>query len=151
MEPLPAKLATKIQQGLFVELHEFLPKPMIEASKAREDLACTCCYNQLAAQQRTTCSVRDIFTWMICYNWYVAAMATRRPNRVPSMLAAPSFPGATHLQAAPGKEAFTDAFGSLGCGGMWQNKWFQFQWSPTWVGTNVTTKELTSMVLAAIL
>ena len=27
-----------------------------------------------------------MFTWMICYNRYVAAVATLRPNRVPSIL-----------------------------------------------------------------
>ena len=86
-EPLPAKLAMKIQQGQFVELHEFLPKPMMEASKAREDSACTCCHNRPAAQQRSTRSVGDIFTWVICYNRYVAAVAALRPSRVASMLA----------------------------------------------------------------
>ena len=85
-EPLPAKLATNFQQGLFVELHEFLPKPMMEASKAREDSACTCCHNRPAAQ-RSTRSVGDIFTWVICYNRYVAAVAALRPSRVASMLA----------------------------------------------------------------
>ena len=78
-------MATKIQQGLFVELHWFLSKPM-EVFKAWEDSACMCYYNWPAAQQRTTCSVRDIFTWIICYNRYVAAVATLRSNRVPSML-----------------------------------------------------------------
>ena len=59
---------------------------MMEASKAWEDSACTCCYNHPAAQHCTTRSVEDIFTWMIGYNRYVAAVATLRPNRVPSML-----------------------------------------------------------------
>ena len=38
-----------------------------------------------------------------------------------------------------------------GCGGMWQNEWFQFQWSTSWASTNITAKELTTIVLAAIL
>ena len=86
-EPLPAKLATKIQQGLFMELHEFLPKPMMETSKARVDLACMCCHNRPAAQQRSTRSIGNIFTRVIGYNRYVAAVATLRPSRVASLLA----------------------------------------------------------------
>ena len=42
-------------------------------------------------------------------------------------------------------------YGSWGCEGMWRNKRFQFQWSPTWVGTNIKAKELNPIVLAAIL
>ena len=30
-EPLPVKLVTEIQKGQFVELHEFLSQPMMEA------------------------------------------------------------------------------------------------------------------------
>ena len=55
------------------------------------------------------------------------------------------------LQAAPDEDVFTDASGSWGCDGMWRNEWFQFQWAPSWASTNITAKELTPIVLAAIL
>ena len=54
------------------------------------------------------------------------------------------------LQASPDVTVYTDASGTLGCGGLWQ-EWFQLPWYPTWEGVNITAKELTPIIMAATL
>ena len=63
------------------ELHEFLPKPL----NPKFGVACHCCHNQF--QHRTTRTVADVFTWILCYNWYMVAMASVKSKLIPGMLA----------------------------------------------------------------
>ena len=93
-EPLPPKLAQKIRDDHFVEVHEFLPKPLLDAASPRSVHSCACCHN--SPQVRATRTVGDLWTWQLCFNRYVAAVAGVCPNRVPGMLAHAN----TVLQAA---------------------------------------------------
>ena len=85
-ELLPAKLVAKITASQFMELHEFLPKPLLEAAQPRSTNSCTCCQasNTPPQAQKT---IADIFTWLLCYHRYAAAVASIAPQRVPGMLA----------------------------------------------------------------
>ena len=44
------------------------------------------------------------------------------------------------LYSTPEVTVFTDASGSWGCGGLWDQHWFQLPWSPEWSNTNITAK-----------
>lgn len=52
-KPLPKKLVEKIQKGEFVELHEFLPKLMLEATKLQDEHPCNCCQNRSQSTHHT--------------------------------------------------------------------------------------------------
>ncbi len=49
---------------------------------------------------------------------------------------------------APDVTIFTDASGSWGCGGHWEDKWFQCQWSEDWRDKGISVKEMLPVVLA---
>ena len=52
---------------------------------------------------------------------------------------------------SPGPEVVSDASGSWGCGAFLSHsrKWFQIPWPPNWLKTNIATKELLPVVVAA--
>jgi hypothetical protein len=51
----------------------------------------------------------------------------------------------------PGVELTTDASGSWGCGAIWNNQWFQFQWPNSEIaGRHITYNELLPIVLAVL-
>ncbi len=51
----------------------------------------------------------------------------------------------------PDVTIFTDASGSWGCGGHWEDKWFQCQWTKDWEGEGISVKEMLPVVLACAL
>ena len=67
---------------------------MLDAATAKSEQACSCCPG--ASASRTTKTVGDIWTWQLCFNRYVAAVAAIHPKHVPGMLAHAN----TVLQAA---------------------------------------------------
>ena len=52
------------------------------------------------------------------------------------------------FQAPPDAHVYTDAAGSWGYGGCWEEKWFHNQWITTWQSQNIATKELLPIVVA---
>ena len=46
------------------------------------------------------------------------------------------------------RHVFSDASGSFGCGAVWGDHWFQFQWPGGWGGRNITLKEILPVVFA---
>jgi hypothetical protein len=78
--PVPAKLASKIRRGEFVDMGELLPEfwggAREEDGEARRE--------QKARRSR---KVTDIFTWIQCYGTYVAVRATGAPEMIPEMMA----------------------------------------------------------------
>jgi hypothetical protein len=73
-EPLPPKLAQKIREGQFVELHEFLPKSLLDAATTRTEHSCLCGHSNTLPRPMKT--IKDIWSWHLCYNRYVAAVST---------------------------------------------------------------------------
>ena len=51
----------------------------------------------------------------------------------------------------PDLHVFSDASGGWGCGGVWEKRWFQLQWPPSWLEENMAVKELVPIVAAAAL
>jgi hypothetical protein len=68
---------------------------------------------------------------------------------------APQWNGQCFLAPAilmqPSSTVTSDASGTWGCGGIYQEQWFQFTWSKDWHPVHITAKELVPIVLAAIL
>ena len=44
---------------------------------------------------------------------------------------------------------YSDASGSWGCGAVWGSYWFQLEWAGLLLGSHISTKELTPVVIAA--
>ena len=51
------------------------------------------------------------------------------------------------VQVQPQIRVFTDASG-WGCGGHWDNEWFQFKWSEAWSKKSIALRELVPVVMA---
>ena len=54
----------------------------------------------------------------------------------------------THYTVPWEVELYTDASGSWGCGGIWNNSWFSCAWNNEWSGVGIAAKELLPVVLA---
>lgn len=51
------------------------------------------------------------------------------------------------VQVQPQIRVLTDASG-WGCGGHWDNEWFQFKWSEAWSKKSIALRELVPVVMA---
>ena len=55
-------------------------------------------------------------------------------------------------QHSPAFEIWSDASGGWGCGAVWEDQWFQVQWSewPGFVGASIAAKELLPIITVAV-
>ena len=76
--PVPAKLATKIRRGEFIDMGELLPEfwSAQDDGEARKE-----------SKQRRSRKVTDMFTWLQCYASYVAVRVLEDPRMAPELLA----------------------------------------------------------------
>ena len=78
--PVPAKLATKIRSGEFVDMGELLPEfwaaPQEEKSEGKR-----------LHRDRRSRKVTDIFTWLQCFGAYVTVRAVPAPHLIPELMA----------------------------------------------------------------
>ena len=72
----------------FVQLHWFLPAPLLQATFPTEECPrshCHCAPN--STSKRSMKTVDDIFTWVLCFNRYIAALCSFHPMMLPQMTA----------------------------------------------------------------
>ena len=87
-EPLPLKLVQSLREMSFVQLHWFLPAPLLQATFPTEECPhshCHCAPN--STSKRSMKTVDDIFTWVLCFNRYIAALCSFHPMMLPQMTA----------------------------------------------------------------
>lgn len=93
---LPTKLVEKAWALQYIDMEEFLPAPrsirMAEQAKLTPTLqeSLVGAFSQFQAlqqQQRHQRRVLDVFTWTRCFTLYLAVMAKKRIEMVPSMVA----------------------------------------------------------------
>ena len=77
LPPIPAKIATRILNGEFVDMVDLLP----EAWSVRKG-------DESAGKKgaKTKKKSEDIHIWLQCYAVYVGVMATKHPERVPELM-----------------------------------------------------------------
>ena len=77
LPPVPTRLVTKIRQGEFVELHEFLPECLAESDRSGKPVS------RAKAKKR----LDDLDVWLQCFALYVAVLAPTKPALVPDLMA----------------------------------------------------------------
>ena len=71
-----------------MELHEFLPAPLLQEMRATDSgHPCGCCQSRLHLERRQTKTVGDIFTWLLCFHRFVAAAYTFHPGKLTQFMA----------------------------------------------------------------
>ena len=70
----------------FVELHEFLPAPLLRAAVADTATDCKCCVAK-DKEKRSPKTVADIYTWLLCFHRFTAAASSIHPGKVGQFLA----------------------------------------------------------------
>lgn len=85
-EILPARLQQSLREFKFVELHWFLLTPLLQSVMLKEegDNPHCCCRSPHEKHRRKT--VEDIFTWLLCFNRYTAALCKLYPGMLPHMM-----------------------------------------------------------------
>ena len=85
-EPLSERLVKLIRTLDFVELHEFLPAPLLRAAVADTATDCKCCVAK-DKEKRSPKTVADIYTWLLCFHRFTAAASSIHPGKVGQFLA----------------------------------------------------------------
>ena len=114
-EPLSSKVMQQLQTLEFVELHEFLPAPLLRALEGMDPSSCpshSCCNSVLGDwQKRRTKTVGDVFTWMLCFHRFTAAASTYHPHKVGQFMAYANIVVRVHLEfEGDGWRAYDCAF-----------------------------------------
>ena len=87
-EPLSPRVLQLLKSLEFIELHEFLPAPLLRELRATDTKTpCGCCHSHHVLGKRPTKTVGDVFTWMLCFHRFVAAASTFHPGKVSQFLA----------------------------------------------------------------
>ena len=87
-EPISARILQLLRGLEFVELHEFLPAPLLrELRSADSSQPCGCCQSRLHLEKRQTKTVGDIFTWLLCFHRFVAAASSFHPGKLSQFMA----------------------------------------------------------------
>ena len=116
-EPLSSKVLQQLQTLEFVELHEFLPAPLLRALESTDKNPSTCqlhsCCNPLMGewQKRRTKTVGDVFTWILCFHRFVAAASIYHPHKIDQFMAYANTVVRAHLEfEGDGWRAYDRAF-----------------------------------------
>ena len=72
-EPLLARLQQCLREFKLVELHWFLPAPLLHSILLKEESENQHCYCHPPTEKRRQKTVADAFTWLLCFNCYVGA------------------------------------------------------------------------------
>ena len=89
-EPLSTWVIQQLRLLEFVELHEFLPAPLLRAmGSTGMGNSCACCHanHPLPSEKRTMKTVGDIFTWLLCFHRFAAAASSFHPGKVSQFMA----------------------------------------------------------------
>ena len=88
-EPLLAKLLQALHSLDFVELHEFLPAPLLRAAIGTPTscVGCHSCHYTHTTAAKQIKTVGDIYTWMMCFHRFTAAPLAFHPAKASQFLA----------------------------------------------------------------
>ena len=78
MPPIPAKLAKRIQEGLFVEIVELMPDYLRGPNPSDED--------QLKNSKPKNWEITNIVDWIQCFSLYIAVVCRSQPQRIADLL-----------------------------------------------------------------
>ena len=98
-ELLPSRLLQCVRDFTFVELHWFLPAPLMQTALQQDDCNhphCHCSNHSHSRRSRRT--VDDIFTWLLCFHRYAAALCSFHPRMLPELMAYANTILQAHLQ-----------------------------------------------------
>ena len=85
-EPISPRVVQLIKSLEFVELHEFLPAPLLRALATTPTTSCGCC-SSLHQDKHPSKTVGDIFTWLMCYHRFVALASSFHPGKLGQFMA----------------------------------------------------------------
>ena len=113
-EPLSTCVIQLLRSLEFVELHEFLPAPLLRAMGGTGiGGSCSCCHanHPLLSDKHSTKTVGDIFTWLLCFHRFAAAASTFHPGKVSQFMAYANTILQAHLEfEGDGWRAYDRAF-----------------------------------------
>ena len=111
-KPISPQVAQLIKTLEFVELHEFLPTPLIWALATTLSTLCGCCStHQHNQDKRPLNTVGDIFTCMMCFYRFVALAVVFHPEKFGQFMAHTNMILQTHLKfEGNGLRAYDCAF-----------------------------------------
>ena len=78
MPPIPAKLAKRIQEGLFVEMVELMPDYLRSPNPSDED--------QFKNTKPKNWEITNIVDWIQCFSLYIAVVCRSQPQRIADLL-----------------------------------------------------------------
>jgi len=78
LPPVPTKLVTKAQNGLFIEMADLLPEKLISAKYYTE--------GNTDSLKRTHHEIANIVEWMQCFGVYIAIIYQKEPKRTTDLL-----------------------------------------------------------------
>ena len=78
LPPIPAKLVTKAQNGLFMEMADLLPQKLISAEYYTE--------GNTDSSKQTHREVANIIEWVQCFGVYMAIISQKEPKRTTDLL-----------------------------------------------------------------
>ena len=76
--PVPAELAKRIQDGLFVKMSDLLSENLISAQYSIGD--------QVTSQKQKQYQVTTIIEWVQCFATYIAIVSQKEPQRTTDLL-----------------------------------------------------------------
>ena len=98
-ELLPSRLLQCVRDFTFVEVNWFLPAPLMPTALQQDDCNhphCHCSKHSHSRRSRRT--VDDIFTWLLRFHHYAAALCPFHPRMIPELMAYANSIQQAHLQ-----------------------------------------------------